>query len=139
MMTDKNITPAVEGSALYTHNPSQNNKAGKGRPRCNHCKKLGHVKATCLKLHDKPADWKPSNGRYENCANAAVTTKNGVEGSPFTKEQIEALHYCNKCLTKSPIQDQHQTPLQSNTPASLPIKVSNPMLFLSKIIIQNRG
>ena len=47
MMTDKNITPAVEGSALYTHNPSQNNKAGKGRPWCDHCKKLGHVKATC--------------------------------------------------------------------------------------------
>ncbi|PKA63925.1 Retrovirus-related Pol polyprotein from transposon TNT 1-94 [Apostasia shenzhenica] len=79
MMTDNHTTPSVEGSALYTHN--------------SHCKKLGHVKETCWKMHGKPADWKPSSGRYEreNRANAAVTTDNNAEFSPFTKEQIEAL------------------------------------------------
>ena len=91
MMMD--IALVVEGSALYTHNSSWTNGLGKGRPWCDHCRKHGHVKATCWKLHDKPADWKLSNGRYdrENRANAAVITKNSAEGSPFTKGQIETL------------------------------------------------
>ena len=92
MMTDNHTTSAVEGSTLYTHNCSQNNKPRKGRPWCDHCKKLGHMKETCWKIYGKPTDWKPSNGRYdrENRANTAVTTDNNAEFSPFTKEQIEA-------------------------------------------------
>ncbi|KAA3477407.1 Double-stranded RNA-binding protein 4 [Gossypium australe] len=33
---------------------SQNNKASKGCPWCDHCKRPGHMKATCWKLHGKP-------------------------------------------------------------------------------------
>ena len=47
MMTDNHTTSAVEGSTLYTHNCSQNNKPRKGRPWCDHCKKLGHMNETC--------------------------------------------------------------------------------------------
>ena len=93
MMTGNHITPTIEGSALYTHNSSPNNKPRKGRPWCDHCKKLGHIKETCWKIHGKPADWKPSSERYdrENHANAAATTGNNAGASPFTKEQLEAL------------------------------------------------
>ena len=92
MLSEANITPALEGSALFTHNSSQNNRAGKGRPWCDHCKRLGHVKATCWKLHGKPVDWKPSNCQERDSrANAATSTKISVENSPFTREQIEAL------------------------------------------------
>ncbi|KAI4353228.1 hypothetical protein L6164_002194 [Bauhinia variegata] len=82
-MTDTAINHTVEDSALYT----KNNKAGKGRPWCDHCKKPGHLKTTCWKLHGKPADWKPARNR----ANAAVKTDTSIEESPFTKEQIDAL------------------------------------------------
>lgn len=93
MLPDANITPAVEGSALYTHSSSQNNRASKGRTWCDYCRKPGHVKATCWKLHGKPAYWKLSSGRHdrETRANAAATTDNSAEGSPFSREQIEAL------------------------------------------------
>ena len=92
MMFEANITPAVEGLALFTHSSSQNNRAGKGRPWCDHCKRLGHVKATCWKLHGKLADWKPSNRQERDSrANAATSTKTSEENSPFTREQIEAL------------------------------------------------
>ncbi|XP_073031324.1 uncharacterized protein [Primulina eburnea] len=77
--------PGVEVSALFTHNSSQPNRFGKGRPWCDHCKKLGHVKATCWKLHGKPVDWKPSNTRVERetRANNATTTEISTEGSGF--------------------------------------------------------
>ena len=92
MLLEANITPAVEGSALFTHSSSQNNRAGKGRPWCDHCKRPRHVKATCWKLHGKLADWKPSNRQdRDSHANAATSTETSVENSPFTREQIEAL------------------------------------------------
>ncbi|KAL5564556.1 hypothetical protein UlMin_027720 [Ulmus minor] len=56
MMTDNLSTSTVEVSALYTHNSSQDNKSKKGRPWCEHCKKPGHTKETCWKIHGKPAD-----------------------------------------------------------------------------------
>ena len=50
------------------------------------------MKATCWKLHGKPADWKPSNRQdRDSHANAATSTETSVESSPFTREQIEAL------------------------------------------------
>ena len=92
MLPEANITPAVEGSPLFTHNSSQNNRTGKGLPGCDHCKRPGHMKATCWKLHGKPADWKPSNRQdRDSRANAVTSTETSVENSPFTREQIEAL------------------------------------------------
>ncbi|KAL5563644.1 hypothetical protein UlMin_033391 [Ulmus minor] len=93
MMSDNLSTSTVEGSALYTHNSSQDNKSRKGRPWCEHCKKPGHTKETCWKIHGKPADWKPNRARndWETRANAAATSSNNSDTSPFTREQIEAL------------------------------------------------
>ncbi|KAL5565961.1 hypothetical protein UlMin_029125 [Ulmus minor] len=93
MMSDNLSTSTVEGSALYTHNSSQDNKSRKGRPWCEHCKKPGHTKETCWKIHGKPADWKPNRARndWEPRANAAATSGNNADTSPFTREQIEAL------------------------------------------------
>ncbi|KAL5565077.1 hypothetical protein UlMin_028241 [Ulmus minor] len=56
MMTDNLSTSTVEVSALYTHNSSQDNKSKKVRPWCKHCKKPGHTKETCWKIHGKLAD-----------------------------------------------------------------------------------
>ncbi|KAL5572693.1 hypothetical protein UlMin_022290 [Ulmus minor] len=47
MMIDNSSTLIVEGSALYTHYSSQDNKLRKGRPWCEHCKKPSHTKETC--------------------------------------------------------------------------------------------
>ncbi|KAL5553898.1 hypothetical protein UlMin_041299 [Ulmus minor] len=93
MMTDNLSTSTVEGSTLYTHNSSQDNKSKKGRPWCKHCKKLGHTKETCWKIHGKPADWKPNRARndWETRANVAATSGNNPDTSPFTREQIEVL------------------------------------------------
>ena len=45
----------------------------KGRPWCEHCRRMGHIKDTCWKLRSKPADWKP------NCY------------TPNNREQLEML------------------------------------------------
>lgn len=34
------------------------------RPWCEHCKKPGHLKETCWKIHGKPADWKPYKSSF---------------------------------------------------------------------------
>ena len=74
MMTDNLSTSTIEGSALYTHNSSQDNKLRKGRPWCEHCKNPSHTKETCWKIHGKPADWRPNRARndWETRANAAA-------------------------------------------------------------------
>ncbi|RVW85509.1 hypothetical protein CK203_044032 [Vitis vinifera] len=64
------------------------------RPWCDYCKKLGHYKEACWKLHGKPADWKPKprsdrDGRAHVAANSESTSV--PEPSPFNKEQMEML------------------------------------------------
>ena len=87
----------MEGSALYTHSSSQNqrNKLKKGRPWCEHCKKPGHTKEICWKIYGKPADWKPNRAKNDIESHANVVARsndaNFVETSPFTKEQLDAL------------------------------------------------
>lgn len=87
MMIDNHTTLFVEGTTLYTHNSSQDYKPKKRRSWCDHCKKLGHMKKTCWKIHIKSADWKLSRGRYEreNPTNVATINKN-IEFSSFTKK-----------------------------------------------------
>ena len=97
MIGDSSPTPTMEGPALYTHISSQNQgkKLKKGRPWCEHCKKPGHTKETCWKIHGKLADWKPNHAKndQESYANVAARSNdaNFVETSPFTKEQLDAL------------------------------------------------
>ncbi|GMP46736.1 hypothetical protein CsSME_00014783 [Camellia sinensis var. sinensis] len=51
----------AESSALKTQfAPIDNRQKNKGgRPWCDHCRKPGHSRETCWKIHGKPADWKP--------------------------------------------------------------------------------
>ncbi|GMP56667.1 hypothetical protein CsSME_00021073 [Camellia sinensis var. sinensis] len=51
----------AESSALKTQfTPFDNRQKNKGgRPWCDHCRKPGHSRETCWKIHGKPADWKP--------------------------------------------------------------------------------
>lgn len=74
-----------EGSALATRaTPGTNSSMPQkknGRPWCDHCKRPGHTKETCWKIHGKPTDWKP---------NARANVASG-DNQVFSKEQIEAL------------------------------------------------
>ena len=132
MMTDNQSLPSVEGSAMYTHNSSQDNKAKKGRPWCDYCKKVGHVKDTCWKLHGKPADWKPTRKtEYGSQANAAASSNNSAGSSPFTKEQLETLQQLFGHISAS------TQPSQSPTepPTSL---LAHQGIFHSAHVVQNR-
>nr|GMD69793.1 Retrovirus-related Pol polyprotein from transposon RE1 [Ipomoea batatas] len=60
MMAD--TTSHSEISAMLTHTSSHDSRPRKGgRPWCEHCKKAGHFRETCWKIHGKPADWKPKH------------------------------------------------------------------------------
>ncbi|KAL4562842.1 hypothetical protein LXL04_026873 [Taraxacum kok-saghyz] len=91
--------PVTEGSALATRFPSNpKSRTGPsqkktGRPWCDHCKRPGHTKETCWKIHGKPADWKPSS-------RGNLATSENLE--PFTKEQLEALR---KVLQSTTLED----------------------------------
>lgn len=89
VMMGPQTEPLEEGSALSVRGYQQNydNKQRKGRPWCDHCKKPGHLKETCWKIHGKPADWKPRNS--EDQGNTSQVHK--ANSAPFTKEQIEML------------------------------------------------
>ncbi|RVW71297.1 Retrovirus-related Pol polyprotein from transposon RE1 [Vitis vinifera] len=65
-----------------------------GGPWCDYCKKPGHYKEACWKLHGKPADWKPkprSDRDAEHMCAANFESTSVPEPSPFNKEQMEML------------------------------------------------
>lgn len=88
MLRTQAITPQLENSALAARTDTRQRKE---RPYCEHCRKLGHTKETCWKIHGKPADWKPS--RPQNRGNTAVREEDSVsaESNLFSKEQLEIL------------------------------------------------
>ena len=108
MMGSQNSAPNLKGSALAAQGPQNNvtdNRQRKGRPWCDHCRKPGHLREICWKIHGKPSDWKPSrsnndregrinvaatSGDKENC----TTSASQAENSSFTKEQLEVLQSC---------------------------------------------
>ncbi|RVX01253.1 Retrovirus-related Pol polyprotein from transposon RE1 [Vitis vinifera] len=59
--THKQPAPTLDASALAARsfNSSGGDRQKRDRPWCDYCKKPGHYKETCWKLHGKPADWKP--------------------------------------------------------------------------------
>ncbi|RVX06283.1 Retrovirus-related Pol polyprotein from transposon TNT 1-94 [Vitis vinifera] len=88
--------PTLDGSALAARsfNSSGGDHQKRDRPWCDYCKKPGHYKEACWKLHGKPADWKPKprfnrDGRAHVAANSESTSV--LEPSPFNKEQMEML------------------------------------------------
>ena len=86
----------LDASALAVR--SSNNNGGdrqkRERPWCDYCKKPGHYKETCWKLHGKPADWKPKP-RFDRDSKAHVASNSDSapvhEPSPFSKEQMDLL------------------------------------------------
>ncbi|RVW56514.1 Retrovirus-related Pol polyprotein from transposon TNT 1-94 [Vitis vinifera] len=88
--------PTLDASALAARsfNSSGGDRQKRDRPWCDYCKKPGHYKETCWKLHGKLADWKPKprfdrDGRAHVAANSESTSV--PEPSPFNKEQMEML------------------------------------------------
>ncbi|RVX20036.1 Retrovirus-related Pol polyprotein from transposon RE2 [Vitis vinifera] len=66
----------------------------RGRPWCDHCKKPGHSRETCWKIHGKPVDWKPRQPlEKEGRGNHVATDEQSPQpkASPFNKEQKEML------------------------------------------------
>ncbi|RVW47558.1 DNA mismatch repair protein MSH7 [Vitis vinifera] len=59
--------PTLDASALAARsfNSSGGDRQKRDRPWCDYCKKPGHYKETCWKLHGKPADWNQSHGLTE--------------------------------------------------------------------------
>ncbi|RVX04688.1 Retrovirus-related Pol polyprotein from transposon RE1 [Vitis vinifera] len=88
--------PTLDASALAARsfNSSGGDRQKRDRPWCDYCKKPGHYKETCWKLHGKPADWKPKP-RFDRDGRAHVATNSEStsvpEPSPFNKEQMEML------------------------------------------------
>ncbi|RVW59858.1 Retrovirus-related Pol polyprotein from transposon RE1 [Vitis vinifera] len=86
----------AESSALKTQfAPFDNRQKIKGgRPWCDHCRKSGHSRETCWKIHGKPVDWKPRQPlEKEGRGNHVATDEQSpqLEASPFNKEQMEML------------------------------------------------
>ncbi|KAJ4715364.1 hypothetical protein OWV82_013731 [Melia azedarach] len=90
----------------HFHGANPDNRQNKGHLWCDHCRKPGHYKETCWKIHGKPLNWKPKSwGDRESHGNVAATTSPTAEGkndtsesAPFTKAQLEVLQ---KLLSQS--------------------------------------
>ncbi|XP_022856635.1 uncharacterized protein LOC111377743 [Olea europaea var. sylvestris] len=96
MLGTPNNQPTTEGIALAIRGPqpsNPNSRIKKGRPWCDHCRKPGHTREACWKLHGKPADWKPSRLSHESRGNATSSTNENGTSEPvlFNKEQLELL------------------------------------------------
>nr|CAD1844033.1 unnamed protein product [Ananas comosus var. bracteatus] len=87
----------VENSVLVTLKTqfasSDNRQKNKGRPCCDYCRKPGHSRDTCWKLHGKSADWKPARHFEKEGRGNHVNTEeqSKPEASLFNKEQMEML------------------------------------------------
>ena len=91
MGSQESVTNPESLALVVRGNPYNNNdnRPKKGRPWCDHCRRSGHTKDTCWKIHGKPADWKPS--RFANDKEGrdnliAVDEKPSIEPIPFSKE-----------------------------------------------------
>ncbi|KAF5450286.1 hypothetical protein F2P56_030651 [Juglans regia] len=98
MMGSQDSVTNPESSALVVRgNPSNNysdHRPKKGRPWCDHCRRPGHTKDNCWKIHGKPADWRPSrfaNDKEGRGNLASMDEQPPPEPTPFSKEQIEIL------------------------------------------------
>ena len=125
MMGSSTLSSHQESSALAARGQfqgtNQEHRQQKGRPWCDHCRKAGHFKETCWKLHGKPADWKSKSWKdKESHGNVVVTSAeaktDGSDSSPFNKAQLEALQ---KLLSQSHISSHANTAMNGNHPVAL--------------------
>ena len=80
--------------------PARQSSDGRSRKPlwCDHCQRPYHTKATCWKIHGKPADWSPSKPRQPDGKGLQVSTKSAPSSSPesssdvpFSKAQLDHL------------------------------------------------
>nr|DAD41760.1 TPA_asm: hypothetical protein HUJ06_016083 [Nelumbo nucifera] len=76
-----------ESSALAARNQQQPRKGG--RPWCEHCRRPGHTKETCWKLHGKPADWKPKTAAEKEIRGNMAGSSEQLAN--FSKEELDGL------------------------------------------------
>ncbi|KAK5785059.1 hypothetical protein PVK06_039604 [Gossypium arboreum] len=113
-----------DNSALVTIKNNDDSEKKK-KPWCDHCKKYWHTCETCWKLHGKPTNGRKKNGNGRGSQSGdsrAFQTTNGnyegqssLEGSPFTKEQLEHLH---KFFQSPQFRMNSSIPNSSNNPSS---------------------
>ncbi|KAL4272060.1 hypothetical protein GQ457_13G018580 [Hibiscus cannabinus] len=81
----------VDGSAFLTHAGS-GSRSRKGCPGCDYCKKLGHLRDRCWKLHGKPSDGKPLHHPPSRDSPVAMVAPPGSV-STFNPDQLRELQH----------------------------------------------
>ncbi|KAH9750713.1 retrovirus-related pol polyprotein from transposon RE2 [Citrus sinensis] len=90
-----NANPLPESAALAVakgefnqdkFRPQNSDSKGKQRPKCEHCGKLGHVKAKCYKLHGYP----PKQAHAASTTTDVPSTNNGT--APASTNKVEIPH-----------------------------------------------
>ncbi|KAK4280606.1 hypothetical protein QN277_012212 [Acacia crassicarpa] len=100
----KAISSRPEASNLISkHIPSSGSGSNKSRPMCEHCKKIGHTKDKCWKLHGKPSDWTPRKPRSPSTNQTVIEADTPSEFVPpsLNTEQMSQLLNLLKNLQSS--------------------------------------
>ncbi|KAK3023240.1 hypothetical protein RJ639_043352 [Escallonia herrerae] len=95
-LVSRGSSPSIpEGSGFVSRGPTSTNDARqrKGRPWCDHCRRPGHTKEICWKIHGKPANWKPNREKEAQgfVVDSEGTGKTTSDPAFFSKEQVEWL------------------------------------------------
>ncbi|KAK3035300.1 hypothetical protein RJ639_034823 [Escallonia herrerae] len=91
-LVSRGSSPSIpEGSGFVSRGPTFTNDARqrKGRPWCDHCRRPGHTKEICWKIHGKPANWKPNREKEAQgfMVDSEGTGKTTSDHACFSKEQ----------------------------------------------------
>ncbi|KAK3026542.1 hypothetical protein RJ639_041839 [Escallonia herrerae] len=91
-LVSRRSSPSIpEGSGFVSRGPTSTNDARqrKGRPWCDHCRRPGHTKEICWKIHGKPAIWKPNREKEAQgfMVDSEGTGKTTGDPVSFSKEQ----------------------------------------------------
>ena len=88
------LSSLLKASTLAARQSDGRNKQ-RNSPFCEHYQKPYHTKATCWKLHGKPADWVPHHLHGSNGKGLQIVTKTSTEpalASPFLQAQLDHLN-----------------------------------------------
>lgn len=131
MLKSDSVPTSGETSALATRGNSNNPSDGetrRGRPWCDHCRRPGHYRETCWKIHGKPADWKPRSQAKKGYSASGNNTGDS-EGNLFSKEQIEQLQKLFGCSLSTSVGTGSM--VQSGTfPSALSVKNEVPRSWI---------
>ena len=104
-----------EMSAMVTSKPDSSNRFSKkfDRPICEHCNRVGHIKAKCWKLHGKPAD----SQRSFNDNKSALQVSQPIASSPGAQSSTPEQSFFNKDNLEQLLKlwNSHQSSLPSSS------------------------